>query len=474
MPDAPLLGLVLQPDLPAALVDQIYDALRRRIVKGQLRYRERLPPTRRLAEELGVSRTTIVSAYDQLIAEGFAKSRPGAGVFVSNIGEVERKSGTVKPAVHEIPVASPPPRPFLHGHPDMSLFPYRRWGRCVSRVARTEPEALIINEDRFGDRKLRVEICRYLSEWRGIVASPEQVLITAGSGDALEICVRVLMAPGQHDAIALENPGYPPLASFARNIGLPIQWMHVDDMGACPPASRKTGARGTAKLAVLTPSSQFPLGGAMPQARRSAFLAWAAENSAWIIEDDYDSEFRYAGQPIPALASMDARERTLYVGSFSKIFSNGLRLGFVVVPRGLAGKFHDALYSYGAKASLTPQRPLAEFLASGEFYRHIRRVRRIYAERRGMLISLLREYLPQADFTDHRAGMQIAVYLPDEISDKTLSQRAAKTGLTCPALSRYYAKGPAQNGMLLGFCGFTPEEMGDGFKLLCACLRELE
>ena len=291
---------------------------------------ERLPPTRKLADELAISRTTIVTAYDQLIAEGFAESRAGSGVYVSDIGEVELFP--VNPPLANVELSPIPlqteAQPFSPGQPDMRLFPFQQWASCVARVARKDAKALVMNNDPFGNIDLRMEICRYLSEWRGIKAAPQQILITAGSGEALELSIKSLTNPG--DTIALENPGYPPLYAFAGSLGIDISKMDVDDQGATLPVSDNSNK--TPKLAILTPSSQYPLGGSMPQSRRNEFLAWAEASNSWIIEDDYDSEFRYAGRPYPALASIDNRDRTLYIGSFSKIFSNGIRMGFVVLP----------------------------------------------------------------------------------------------------------------------------------------------
>lgn len=455
------MGLSVAPDATTPLFAQVYEALRRRIVGGQLSAGSRLPPSRKLAEELGVSRTTIVSAYDQLIAEGFARGQSGSGVFVSDTGAVEFVPASTKTTRSHIGGAVPssrPLKPFQPGQPDMRLFPHRHWARCVARVARTTPDALLAHDDPFGDYPLRSEICRYLSEWRGLNATPAQVIVTAGSGDALEKCIHALTDQG--DCIGLEDPGYPPLRLFVESIRLKTESLAMDAHGAIPPQQENGG--GTPALVILTPSSQFPLGGAMPQRRRNEFLNWAARSGGWIVEDDYDSEFRYAGRPIPSLASLDRHGRTLYIGSFTKVFSNGLRLGFLVVPPALIDRFSNTLREYGTKASVMPQRPLAEFLNDGGFYRHIRRVRRIYAERRAVLIALLNEQIDDyVTFDDHRAGMVIAARLPDDCDDTQIAALAADSGVVCPALSEYFAGDTVRKGLLLGFCGFTPDEMQD-------------
>ena len=469
MADTPILGLSIDPKRAPALFEQIYQALRIRIIDGRFATGDRLPPTRKLALELGVSRSTIVAAYDQLIAEGFADARTGAGVLVSGMGAVERVAPPAPPPRTPPRQPTSVPIPFQPGLPDARLFPYRQWAKVVARAARTCPQALVHMEHPFGDWNLRVEICRYLADWRGVQASPDQVLITAGATDALELCVRALIAPG--NGIYLEDPGYPPLRAFVDSLDIPALNLKMDTHGGLPPKPKK-GTTPANHLVVLTPSSQFPLGGVMPQARRNAFIAWAIQHNSWIIEDDYDSEFRYSGRPIPAMASLDGAGRTLYIGSFSKIFSTGLRLGFVVMPLHLITTFDDTLRRFGGKASIAPQRPLSMFMEQGEYYRHIRRVRRIYGERREVFIDLLQTHLADlATFDDHKAGMQIAVQFPETLNDVRLSEAAANAGLSCPALSRYCASRSKLNGLLMGYCSFMPEEMRDAIKRLVQAIN---
>lgn len=455
MTDTPLLGLALDAGSIKPMFEQIAAALRRRIVAGRLPAGARLPPSRSLAEELGVSRATVVAAYDQLVAEGFAAGRRGAGTFVGDIGAIEAAPAMVRRPPAPPPAPAPAPVPFQPGIPDMRLFPYRPWARCVARVARTAPEAMVRGTDPFGDLRLRAAVARYLADWRALGAAPENILITAGVADALETCARAITRRG--DAIALEDPGYPRLRSLSESLGLKPVWLDVDSDGARPPSP---GDGPAPRLALLTPSWQFPLGGAMPSGRRMAFLRWAERAGAWIVEDDFDSEFRYAGRPIPALAGLDGGGRTIYVGSFSKVFSDSLRIGFMVVPAPLRARVADTVARFGTKASLAPQRPLATFLESGEFYTHLRRVRRLYAERRRAFLALLRAELGHVVAVDaHPAGMQVAVRLPPACDDAAIAARAAAAGIACSALSAHAARQPAPRGLLMGFCAFTAEEM---------------
>ena len=446
---------------------QVYEGLRERIASGAFVAGSRLPPTRALAVELGVSRSTIVTAYEQLVAEGYVEGRQGSGYSVCEMGEVELATAPQQAVSSSAAAQRRGPSPFSPGVPDMRHFPYRQWARCVARVARNDPEALITAGETFGDLRLRQAICEHIFQWRGVRATADQVLITAGSGDALELCIRALAEPG--DSVGLEDPGYPQIRHFVSSLGMRPHWLNVGQEGAAlPPSSEEERP----SLVVLTPTQQYPLGGAMTPGRRMEFLRWAGRADAWLIEDDYDSEFRYAGRPIPALASFGDNARTIYAGSFSKIFSNNLRLGYLVVPDALNDKFSQTLRDYGGKASIMPQRALATFFEDGEFYRHLRRVRRIYAERRRVLIDLLRAALgPDARIEDPQAGMQFVLNLPGQCDDQALSRAAGEKGLSVSALSSFYASKRRRKGLVLGFCGFSPEELEDGVATLAPLLR---
>ena len=254
---------------------QLYRAMRQRVIEGYWSPGQRLPASRTFALELGISRATVVSVYDQLVAEGFAEGRRGSGIYVSNIGQVEFAEPTPS-FTSQLPLDSHPQHPiaFQPGRPDMRIFPYRQWGQCISRLARGQPEMLIGSGSLFGDERLRIAIADHLSEWRGLTVRPHQIIITAGAGDALEICLRTLAK--RADAIGLEDPGYLPIQAFVESLGLRPVRMRVGAMGAQLPRSRRDGT--IPRLITLTPSHQFPLGGAMPASRRIDFLNWAEAN----------------------------------------------------------------------------------------------------------------------------------------------------------------------------------------------------
>ncbi|MEM8811663.1 MAG: PLP-dependent aminotransferase family protein [Pseudomonadota bacterium] len=465
MSDAVLLSLSVDRGDRRPLFQQIYEEVRAWILAGKLKPNAKLPPSRKLAAELGLSRSTISAAYDQLICEGYAIGRRGAGIHVCDVPDAILQSADA--GIRSKPEAYPSPRtsvrPFQSGAPDLASFPYANWAKAVARTARNAPLSLVVGEDPFGDKALRAAIADHLADWRGFAPAPEQIIVTAGAAGALEIALRTLTEPGE--TIALENPGYLPMRLTARARGLAIEYLPVDDGGAQPAAlGALTGKPG---MIVLTPSHQFPLGGAMPYERRHAFIDWANRTDAFVVEDDFDSEFRYAGRPIAALASIGAGDRVLYVGSFSKIFTASLRLGYLVVPSGLVSAFRKSLDTIGTGASILPQRPLAEFIRSGEFHRHIRRMRRLYALRRKAFFEAVDAILQdRVSYRDHQAGMTVLLRLRDDLDDRLVAERAADRGLALEPASSFYAGAPKISGLLAGFSAFDPEDMTKGMHSL--------
>ncbi len=465
MKQAPWMGFSIARGVATPIFEQICQAIRDQVASGALPEGTRLPPTRVSATELGVSRSTMVTAYEQLVAEGYLASTPGSGYRVCPVGEIELRPQPRAPEPEAAEEEVGPPHPFQAGYPDMRLFPHGQWAKTVARVCRSDPKAMLVGASPLGSLALRRAVAQHVADWRGIEASPQQILITAGSGDALELCIHTLTGLG--DSIGLEEPGYLPLRGFVSSLRLGQISLPIDEQGAQVP-------QGTAKprLVVLTPSHQFPLGGAMSPGRRLAFARWAEEHDGWIIEDDYDSEFRYAGRPIPAMAGFDRLRRTIYIGSLSKIFSNSLRLGYLVVPERLLGAFRARLREYGVKASLMPQRALADFIIKGDFYRHLRRMRRVYGERRRFLLDrLARDFRPFGHFQDHQAGMQVALHLKPDFPDREVSALAKGSGVLVRPLSLYCVEPGQVNGLLLGFCAFSEEEMGPALDRLLKVLE---
>lgn len=449
------LALKIDRDSGVSLFEQIYEGLRQRIMGGAIVAGDVLPPTRSFATELGVSRATVLNAYEQLIAEGLVVGQRGAGYRVCADVEITLPVAPKADVPKQVPLYRPDL--FRPGTPDLRLFPHRAWAKTVARLARVAPEEMLGMSPRFGHSELRAAIAQHVAEWRGLHVDPAQVIVTAGASDALEMTLHSLCQVA--DAVGLEDPGFLPILTFVQSQGLSPVFLRSDAQGALVP----DGCRAV----ILTPSQQFPLGGSMATARRAEMIAWAHETESWIIEDDYDSEFRYAGRPIPALASLDAHQRTIYIGSFSKIFANGLRLGYVIVPPKIVEAFEATQRRFGPRASLMPQAPLAAFMQTGEFFRHLRRVRRIYGARRKVLMDgLLRDFADVGSFTDHQAGMQIALHLKARFQDREITHRAAERGLGVEALSGYSHRSDGPNGLLLGFCGFDEDQISTGLSVL--------
>ena len=443
--------------------EQICAFIRTSALSGSLPEGTKMPASRAFAAQLGVSRPTIVTAYEQLVAEGYLRSRVGSGFYLCDLGKVELPPAAQSSPKQDANCTAPPLRAFAYGQPDMRLFPYRQWGKAVAKVCRTHPETMLVGGTEFGNLDLRKAIADHVAEWRGISAAPDQIAITAGSSDALELCLRTLTQRG--DAIGLEDPGYLPASEFAHARGLIKVHLPIDDQGACLPQKAEDP-----RLVVLTPSHQYPLGGSMSPNRRLEFIRWAKDCDGWIVEDDYDSEFRYAGRPIPALAGFDHLRRTIYVGSFSKVFSNTLRLGYVILPEPLVGAFHDTFDRFRPKASLMPQQALAEYITSGAFYRHLRQVRRIYGQRRALLLERLRsDFAEFGTFEDHQAGMQLVFHLKAPFVDTEIEQKAAQVGVRTPALSQVCKTVQGYNGLMLGFSGFDEGEINDALNKLLNC-----
>lgn len=436
------LSTLLDADEPAPIYVQLAKALRRAISDGHITEDARLPSSRALAQDLGISRSTVIQTYDQLAAEGYLVARQGAGMFVADIAPL---ADVVAPtSAAQKPQVAPAERPNLlrPGEPDPRLFPTRTWARTLARTARNTPEALCALSDPFGDHLLRREIAAYLHRWRGVNCGPDQILVTSGAREALELAMEVVIDGGD---IGLESPGFQPLHRFAVTRGWQVRWLRPGAHGPEVPSR-------LAKATVLTPSHQFPLGGALPVAERRAFLAAAAAQNTWLIEDDFDSEFRYAGQPLPAMAGMDQLGRCLYVGTFSKTVSHAIRLGYLVLPPALVGQMRDKFIHPSAGAGVTAQRPMATFMAEGQYDRHIRRTRRHYAARYEAAVDALRLWPERwGHFQQHRAGMQIAFHLPASADDRAICHAAAADGFAVQPLSSYDPNGDTR-GMLIGFC----------------------
>ena len=431
------------------LYRQLYFALREAILAGRLAPGTRLPATRALAEELKMSRNTVLAAFDQLVAEGYIESRVGAGSYVSdrlpedllNAADRDRVPAprsfdparlSRRASNLEAPPPSPPvaPAPFSPGVPELSLFPFEAWARLLAKRWRRPPYSLVLRDDPAGYRPLREAIALYLGAARAVSCTADQILIVSGAQQAVDLTARVLLDPG--DAVWVEEPGYPGTWGALHAAGAEVVAVPLDDAGFDVMAARASGR--SARLVCVSPSHQYPLGITMPVSRRLALLEWARAADAFVIEDDYDSEYRYAGRPLAALQGLDQDGRVIYVGTMSKVMFPALRLGYLVVPHALVDVFRSTRAAVDAYPSTVAQAALADFISEGHLGAHIRRMRGIYERRQGALVDAIERHLSGVlAVAPDEAGMHLVGRLPANVDDAACAQQAATEGIDAPA-----------------------------------------
>lgn len=467
------------------LYRQIYDSIRVSILKGDFSSQMRLPSSRLLAEHLGVSRLTVVNAYDQLMAEGYLEGKTGSGTFVasrlpeeflhtpktrrgkSGPSDRARKLDLSSYGKHLVKhlaeirsgYAAIPAIPFQHSLTAIEEFPFDIWSKIASRRLKYSYREVVGYGDPAGYLPLRKAVGAHLRLARGVQCDDEQVIITAGAQQAVFMVARLLLSQG--DIVWLEDPGHLSASDVFRASGARTVNVPVDNEGFDHKLARNMS--GNAKLAYVTPSRQFPLGMTMSLRRRLNLLEWASENDAWIVEDDYDSEFRYSGRPLASLQGLDRHERVIYVGTFSKTVFPGLRLGCAVVPPDLVNLFAAARALIDQHGPLIDQVVLAEFMSEGHFERHVRRMRTLYRERQAFLMHEIDKHLKgflEVSKTD--SGMHVVGWLPDELDDRLISQNAAEHGLRVAPVSDYSVNQRSRGGLLLGYTAFNERKIKQG------------
>jgi GntR family transcriptional regulator/MocR family aminotransferase len=458
---------------------QIYEGFRRAILDGLLRPGQRVPSTRALAADLEVSRLPVLTAYDQLLHERYLEGRVGSGTFVSAAlpDDLLQSVGPPTTARSSSTRGSQPPRtrdegglgPFRMSLPALDRFPHAVWARLVARHAHALTHAQMAYGDPAGEFPLRVAIAEHLRAARGVRCEAEQVLIVSGSQAALRLATAVLLERG--DRVAVEEPGYPGARAALGAGGAELVPVRVDEEGMSVSSLRRRGGR--VRAAYVTPSHQYPLGTSMTAARRLALLDWARRGGAWVLEDDYDSEYRYVSRPLGALQGMDGHARVIYIGTFSKVLFPALRMGYLVVPPSLWQRFIDAREAFDLFSPTLYQLALAEFLREGHLARHLRRMRGVYLERRDALLSgLARHCGNRLTLHNADAGLHVAVLLPAGLDDEDVVRRMAKRGLTATALSTCYVGTARRSGLLLGFGGSTERRLLEATRVLGEVLRE--
>ena len=464
---------------------QIYKEIRDAILSGRLTEGSRLPSSRNLTEQIGVSRTTILAAIEQLIAEGFLQTRKGSGTFVCsdiphdrttfNIPTGHRSPKTVSTQYQQpnwsplaervLPFGNPysnEAKPFRHGVPALDSFPFAEWAQVWRKGWKQFSSNELSYRNPCGCMDLRQRVSEYLAASRGVRCRPEQVLLVGGSIQALDLISRLMLVPGDH--VYVENPGFVSARQVFETNGAILKPLVVDDHGAVLPARASHSKRD--RLIALTPSHQFPLGVTMSIDRRLEWLEWAENNDCLIVEDDYDSEFRYEQNPFPALQGLDEFSRTIYIGSFSKVVFPALGMAYVVVPERMLDRFERLSSVVSRPPSAVDQMVLAGFIEDGHFIRHVRRMRRTHRQRRDMLVQQIERTLSdKVELMGTNAGLHCVARTigTHHQSDVQVSRRLANEGLFADALSPYFLTGTREKdviqGFILGFASFRPGQI---------------
>ncbi len=457
---------------------QVYLGFRQAILAGAFCGGEKLPSTRDAAEQLGISRTVVLLAYDQLLAEGYAEGRAGSGTYVS------REVGTTQPtrpaksarlhlsrfgssaasawAKMNFPQRRAPSLPydFAYGRSDLDTFPFEMWRRTLLRCARKAPVSELDYGPASGNAALREAICSHLRRSRAVACDASQVLIVNGSQQALDLIARVLMELG--DSVAIEDPCYQGTREILRAAGAHLLPVAVDRDGL-DPARLPSRVR----LAFVTPSHQFPTGTILPLSRRLALLDWAKRSNAIVIEDDYDGEFRYEGQPLESLQGLDSEGRVIYIGTFSRTVFSSLRIGYLIAPKRLVTAFTAAKWLCDRHTATLEQETLAEFIASGLYERSLRRVRRRNAARRHTLLDALQTHLQdRVEVTGSGAGAHVVLWPRRRVAEGSLVAAAASRGVGIYGISPYFVKKPGRTGIMLGYSRMSETAIAEGIRRL--------
>ena len=464
----------------------LYGALRAEILEGRLRPGARLPATRDLARQYELARGTIVNVFEQLKSEGYVDGSVGSGTYVSKILpdellQVPREDRPGLPTqrkrrsrvsdyagrVHLFPnLEVRPSRAFRANIPALDLFPTTLWAKVAARRLRRVSTNLLLGCGPMGYPPLRQAVASYLSTSRGVKCVPEQVAIISGVQEALDLAVRLFLNPG--DRVCMENPGYPGAAIAFKAGGAKVSAIRLNDEGMQVQDASMRGAR----LVYVTPGHQFPVGVTMSLARRLRLLEWAGKSGALILEDDYDSEYRYSGRPVPALQGLDRHGLVLFTGSFSKVLFPSLRLGYLVVPPDLVDYVSATLSVTSRHAPLLEQAVLCDFITEGHFGRHLRRMRKVYAERLSVLLECAEQSLAELlEISGVEAGLQTAGWLSGGIDGELAAAAAAKRDVEVTPLSRYSRGRMAREGLQLGFAAVDVKEIRRGVRELAIALE---
>ena len=471
MPKSPggalLSGIQIDKNASIPIYRQLDASLRRLILGGTLVAGQKLPSTRELSAELEISRITVKSVYEQLVAEGYAESKVGAGTFVTRGLEIETAQKVNRrhhnPPIPEIKISDRArfimssrasarhgqTQPFRPGVPALDLFPIKTWNKYLINAMQSDHRHHLSYGDLSGSADLQVSIANHLADARSIQVDPKQIIITSGAQQAFVLIAFVLLNKG--DTVWYENPGHIACRDVMQIMGANVEPIPIDAEGLDVQYAIENHPNPS--IIFTTPSHQQPLGTTMSLARRLVLLNYAQENDAWIIEDDYDSEFRYRGRPLPALSALDSQHRVFYVGTFSKSMFAAMRIGYVIVPLEFVDSFAKASNLLGQRSSAIVEQALSRFMDDGRFVEHIRKMRRIYSERKAILFESLKKSCTnflEPQKTD--AGMHIIAWLKNDLQDHSVHRALLNAGIESLPLSVYSATPLVRQGIVLGFC----------------------
>ena len=457
----------LQTNSEKCLYEQIYEHIKKEIHEGKLLAGERLPSTRSLAENLQIARSTVEYAYDQLLSEGYIESRPYKGYFVCSIEGLyvgtDSKQSKVEYGEEKVPDMKKGQEgedsclDFSPNAIDMSAFPFSVWKKITKNILTDSNQELFSQGDIRGDEDLRTTIGRYLYDSRGVNCSPEQIVIGAGNDYLLMLLGRIL---GNEITVAMENPTYKKASRIFSAMGYQVCPMEMDESGMRMDLLQKSSAN----LAYVMPSHQFPTGIRMPIKRRTELLNWAAQKPGrYLLEDDYDSEFRYHGKPIPALQSGDYLGRVIYIGTFSKAIAPAIRVSFMVLPKELLTSFYENCSFYSCTVSRIDQRILNEFIKGGYFERHLNKMRKIYKAKHDCLVTSLTPFEEKFSISGENAGSHVVLTAKEEVSEQALIEKAKNVHVKVYSESEYLiSRQKRKPSVLLGFGGLSEDQITQG------------
>lgn len=449
------------------LYEQLYEYIKKEIMEGKISHHTKLPSKRKLSDFLNISQNTVEQAYDQLVAEGFIESRPRRGYFVLAYEDLEyvqlEKTTQSKPEVNE--------HIRYDFHPsriDTEHFPFTKWRKYAKRTIDNENQHLLLMGDPQGELILREEIATYLYQARGVQCSPDDIILGAGIETLLQ---QFILLMGSETTYGVENPGYYVMSRMLKHYPNKAYPLEVDDRGVKVDELAHTPI----DIMYVTPSRQFPFGSVLSANRRIKLLNWAADkDNRYIIEDDYDSEFRYTGKSIPSLQSMDQNEKVVYLGTFSKSLIPSIRISYMVLPKQLTTLYKEKLSYFQCSVSRIDQHILAQFMQEGDFERHLNRMRNVYRRKMEITLETLKDYNNVVEVTGDFSGFHVVLRVRNGLSEEELVSKAAKSQLKIHPLSSYVME--KQTGdhpiILLGFAGIREEELQEAIHLLMKCWAE--